>query len=337
MPMVSARLPFLMTVAAAALLIMGQRIAWADPSAHFELRLAPGQTDADLILGDSTDDTLNIEVWGEVTDAPPGTVARWYGFFPRNSQTGVINYNGDYMSSAFTFGCVFAEPDNTPATGDLTTSCVDLAGTAEGVGAPAIWGTFSVQALGLGATSYSFAANAGLAGAWSVVLDTGETELVTLSDSDCSDGSCNLTGSVQPELAVIRVFNEPQVERSPDADGDGDVDAKDYLLMQTCASIGNVLPSEWCKRLDLNFDNHVTGSDLMAFTSSLTGVLPALGDVDADGDIDLADFGVFQICRLRAAEPGFELYCRFADVDRNGAIEDADITTLVDALTGPTP
>ncbi|HRX86176.1 MAG TPA: hypothetical protein P5572_14245, partial [Phycisphaerae bacterium] len=70
----------------------------ADPSAHFELRLAPDQPDADLILGAPGEDTLTVEVWIEVSDAPPGALVQSVGMLLRVTQDGVITYNDDYQS-----------------------------------------------------------------------------------------------------------------------------------------------------------------------------------------------------------------------------------------------
>jgi hypothetical protein len=106
----------------------------ADPTVHFELRLAPGQDDAVMTLGDPADDTLQIELWGEVSDAAPGTKVRWHGVFPRVSQDGVISYAGDYAASVFTFGCLFPASDNTPSSGDFSATCIDALGIFDGVG-----------------------------------------------------------------------------------------------------------------------------------------------------------------------------------------------------------
>lgn len=309
--------------------------ASAAPAVHFQLRLAPGQSDAVLTLGDPLDDTLTIEVWAEITDAPPEATARWFGVFPRVSQDHVITYEGDFLSTAFQFGCVFATNDNEPSSGDLSPSCIDLFGTPAGMGAPALWGTFTVRAVSLGDVSYSFAADDGAGNPWSVVLNTGgDPPLLTLDDSDCGDGSCNVTGSVDPLLAVISVVDEPQVARSADADYDGDVDVADYAFLQSCAASPLPLNSE-CLRVDLDYSGTVSGDDLALFTPVITGASPPKGDLDMDGDVDMIDFARFQICSERADEPDLVLWCKFADMNFDGGIDPLDMAEFVTALTGP--
>jgi hypothetical protein len=212
---------------------------------------------------------------------------------------------------------------------------VDLLGTTAGIGAPALWGVFTVHAVGLGQTSYAFASDDGLGNPWSAALLTsGDPPLVSLEDSDCSDGACNVTGSVDPLLAVIEVVDEQVVARSPDGDGDGDVDVADYAIIQDCASKPTPLGPA-CLRVDLDWNGAVTPSDLALFTDAMTGATPPKGDLDNDGDVDLADFAHFQICRAQADEPELVQFCAFADINRDGVLDDLDIVEFVDLLTGP--
>lgn len=296
------------------------RPAAAAPSAHFELRLAPGSDDAELVLGSPDDSTLTIEVWVEVDDAPPGALVQSMGMILRTTQGGVVSVVDDYMTDAFTW-CVAGTGPNTPASGDITPLCTIGAGTNLGIGAPALYGHFTVEALALGTTSYTFLPTQSMFEVWAISL---------------SDGTVieDLTGTTEPALAQITVVDQPTVPRSADSDDDGDVDVADYAFMQHCSSLPEPL-GPWCLRVDLNQDASVDSLDLMAFANAMTGAAPPKGDLDNDGDVDLVDAARYQLCRVRYDEPGLENYCRFADVDRDGDVGGNDNAAFVSQLTGP--
>ncbi|MCB9849637.1 MAG: hypothetical protein H6817_02925 [Phycisphaerales bacterium] len=314
--------------------------AVAAPTVHFELRLAPGQDDAVLTLGDANDDTLEIEVWAEISGADPDTFFKAYFIYPRVSQGGVITMlENEYDSPLFDgiLGCVFDPIPNSPQSGDLSVGCIaDGDGVLDGVGSPALIATFNVQAEALGTTSYSWASNGGGIQQWGAfVIVAGSPLPIALADSNCGDGFCDVTGSVEPALAVIEVVDAPQVPRSPDADDDGDVDASDYAWMQRCADMLPGTLGNYCLRMDLTYDEVVDGSDMMAFTTAMTGIRPPFGDVDGDYDIDLADYALFQLCRGPNGDTGIEDRCTLADTDRDGSFDSGDLPKLVERLSGP--
>ena len=133
------------------------RPTFADPTAHFELRLAPGYENSVLVLGNPAQDTLELEVWVEVSDVDPGVFVWALSEFLTIFQGDVITYNQDYDSDVFSFGCVEAGVDNTPNSGDFGVACAEPMGTSAGFGEPALYGTFTVSAVGSGTVDYVFA------------------------------------------------------------------------------------------------------------------------------------------------------------------------------------
>ncbi len=57
------------------------------------------------------------------------------------------------------------------------------------------------------------------------------------------------------------------------------------------------------------------------------------GDFDADGDIDLTDFALFQACYAQSATPG----CEPANITGDRFIDDNDLAAFVALLAGPNP
>ena len=66
---------------------------------------------------------------------------------------------------------------------------------------------------------------------------------------------------------------------------------------------------------------------------------PPTGDFDEDGDVDLDDFGRFQVCfsgPVHAYPPG----CAYADLDSNGVVDANDLDIFSNCVGGsqlPTP
>ncbi len=303
----------------------------ADPAVHFELRLAPGQDDAVLTLGDPQDDTLAIEVWAEVSDPPPGLEIYSFAVYPRVTVGGVVSYNGDATAPLFAFAVIPTDP-NVPASGDLSIAPFDGGGVSAGLGHAAHWATFTISALDVGTTGYTFGNNLAPP-PWHIMFSDTTTMLV---DSDCTDGFCNVTGWVDPRLQHITVV---QPVRSADADEDGDVDLRDFLAFQECTEGedgGASSVSPGCERLDLNADQQIDSDDLALFVPQLTGARPRRGDLDGDADVDLADYARMQFCLAADAEvANAEQRCLWADADHDGQIAEADLQLLVEQLTGP--
>ena len=293
------------------------RPTFADPTAHFELRLAPGYENSVLVLGNPAQDTLELEVWVEVSDVDPGVFAQLLSEFLNISQGDVITYNHDYHSDVFSFGCVEAGPDNTPNSGDFGVACTEPMGTTAGFSEPASYGAFTVSAVGLGTVNYVFA-------------DVGDPRIwaVCLNDETMIDGEA-LSYSIDPDVANITVAP------SADADDDGDVDLSDYAALQCCAMATTGPLGEECEDMDLNTDEVVDARDVELFVKQITGPPPLQGDLDEDGDVDLADFAKFQICLFKFAEPRLSRFCAFVDVNRDGDVDLDDYTRLSEKLAGP--
>ena len=62
---------------------------------------------------------------------------------------------------------------------------------------------------------------------------------------------------------------------------------------------------------------------------------PAYGDLDADNDVDLADFASFQNCFTGLGEPTLSDPCRPADFDGKNGVDLADISKFTGAFEGP--
>lgn len=63
---------------------------------------------------------------------------------------------------------------------------------------------------------------------------------------------------------------------------------------------------------------------------------PAPGDIDEDGDVDVADFGFFQLCfNGPSRPPGLGDSCHAADLDRDGDVDLADFGGFLACFNGP--
>ena len=297
--------------------------AWADSTAHFTLRLAAGQSDAVLVLGDSANNTLELEVWVELTNVTPGVRVQAFSEFLKVSSNGVITYNGDYESPPFAgLGCVFNGTDNSPYEGDFSPACFAPLGTTAGIDAPALYGTFSVTAIGPGTVSYIFDDTGGTTRPWSVNLD----------DLSASEGGA-LSCSIEPPAEFSEVVT---VLPSADVVDDGDVDLADYRRVQSCApAIPGPLPTGECESADINRDDMVNVTDVEILVAQMTGARALQGDLDIDGDVDLADFARFQICLLKSNDPPLLTFCAHADTNRDGSVNDDDYTKFAEKVTGP--
>ena len=311
--------PFSIRLCACFALVLASA-AVAQPTAHFELRLAPGQGDSVLVLGNPADDTLNLEVWVEVTGA---AVPVWaVSMFLKTSEDNVITFDENYLAVPFvSFPCVYNGTNNTPFLGDFSPACFEPTGIMAGVGAPALYGTFSVTAVGEGSASYIFDGSDPDVRQWKVSL------------ADMTDiTGANLSFSIDPAVASIDVLT---IIPSPDADDDGDVDLDDFHALQTCAATSNGMSTNGpCPALDLNADGTVGEADMPMFTTAITGPIgPA--DVEGDHDVDLADFGRFQICMTKSGQAGMDVFCDRADVDRDHDVDMNDYALFADNIAGP--
>lgn len=234
----------------------------AQPHAHFELRLAPGQSDAVMNLVEPAEQTLDLEVWVSVTGIAGDVRATAYSLFLDDDTNGIIAFDDSYVSPPFTFGCVSAGTDDMPDGGDFGRACVEPGGTTVGMGTAGLWAQFSIAAVNLGVAHYAFHDNGG-ARVWRVSLSNGST----------LQGSA-LSYSLAPQLAEIAVTVPPA---SPDADDDGDVDLADYARLMECAKVA-MPPATWpCISLDLHSDGVIDVADVVEFVPLLTGPMSKSG------------------------------------------------------------
>ena len=293
----------------------------ADPAAHFELRLAVTEQDAVMELGNPADETLQLELWVEITGVAPEALVQAFSVYLKASANGVVSFDGTFDDSPFPF-VLPQGTDNVPFTGDFSRAgLTTMTGVSAGIGAPALYGRFTISAIGAGSVAYSFSDAGGAVRPWQV-------KIVNLPDLVGDD----LTYSISPLVASIHVI--PPVV-TPDADHDGDVDLADYSAMILCVDEGGALPSPACASRDLNGDTHVDRNDLQMFVAALTGPLPEQGDLDADGDVDLRDFSRMQTCFFVEGLKAENEACQFADIDRDEETGMADFHLLFDHLSGP--
>ncbi len=298
------------------------RPALAEPAAHFELRLGASESDSVVNVGES----LELEVWVEVTDPPDAnTMMTSFAFFLDADTTDVVSYNIDFTPATDFTGWLPLDSglDNMPDTGDFDRAYFTIASpTSAGIGSPTRLGTFTVSGLNVGLVGYEFAIQIPQR-LWSV----GITGKILQGPQ--------VTGSIAPEVGIIEVVDAPTI-KSADADGDCDIDLHDYYEMQICVPIdGQMVSTNGCEKLDLNDDNFIDGADTNMLVEQITGAMPWPGDIDVDGDVDLADFGRFQICMIEFGQPGFEELCEFADINRDAVFTEADYLKFHDHLAGP--
>ncbi|GJM25144.1 MAG: hypothetical protein DHS20C16_15590 [Phycisphaerae bacterium] len=296
-------------------------VASADPAAHFELRLGASESDSVVNVGDA----LELEVWVEVTDPPANAMMTSFAFFLNADTTDVITFNEDFNPDPEFTGWQALDSglDNLPDTGDFDRAYFTfLTPTTAGIGAPTRLGTYTVTGLNVGLVGFDFAIQIPQR-LWSLGI-TGEI----------LQGP-QVTGSIAAEVATIEVVSNP-VARSADADGDCDIDLRDYYEMQICVpEDGEMLSTNGCELLDLNDDSVIDGQDTNMLVEQITGAMPWPGDLDIDGDVDLADYGQFQICMTEFGQPGFEEFCKFADVNRDTDLTETDYLKFHDRLVGP--
>ncbi len=58
------------------------------------------------------------------------------------------------------------------------------------------------------------------------------------------------------------------------------------------------------------------------------------GDLDDDGDVDLDDYGMFQACYSGSGVPQPDSECQFALLDLDDDVDEADLSLMLDAMTG---
>ncbi len=81
---------------------------------------------------------------------------------------------------------------------------------------------------------------------------------------------------------------------------------------------------------DSGIDNHARIPEFEVYAA-------ALGDLDEDGDVDLADYARFQECHGGEDVPRRDPACFAAHFDTDDDVDGADVAGFVSALTGPIP
>ncbi|MCK4625926.1 MAG: PEP-CTERM sorting domain-containing protein [Phycisphaerae bacterium] len=146
----------------------------ADPvDATFEVRLAPGETDAILDFGQ----TLELEIWAGLTsDGEIPDVQAWSFFLMLDpADNDVISFNDDFTDYTFPAPIILdSGMDNDPTTGDFDRNVWSPGNTtAVGKGQMEKYASFSVTAIGEGTADYDFI-DGGAQRPWLVSLDGGD-------------------------------------------------------------------------------------------------------------------------------------------------------------------
>jgi hypothetical protein len=70
----------------------------------------------------------------------------------------------------------------------------------------------------------------------------------------------------------------------------------------------------------------------VAFSASASSVAP---DFDEDGDVDLEDFGAFQVCHTGPNEGPPDAGCEWADFDSDNDVDLSDFGLFQRCMSGP--
>jgi hypothetical protein len=138
------------------------------------------------------------------------------------------------------------------------------------------------------------------------------------------------TGYSDSEPLVMRFAN---VECSTgDLNDDGLANKNDYQFFQEVLEHPESATHEARCAADCDLDGLVTEDDVPA-CMALMGVGGAFGDFDADGDVDLIDFGQFQLC-FTGPDGAAPMGCATADSDLDGDVDLIDFGAFQLVYTG---
>jgi hypothetical protein len=115
---------------------------------------------------------------------------------------------------------------------------------------------------------------------------------VDLNDAALMDLSCDLNNDLLVDNQDVDYLVHVILQTTyGDVDLDGDVDAADTAVFTANLNAG---PGKGWAQGDMNGDGWVTAEDLDLDSCSYCGNAGGvLGDLDGDGDVDLADFAIF--------------------------------------------
>lgn len=69
--------------------------------------------------------------------------------------------------------------------------------------------------------------------------------------------------------------------------------------------------------------------------STVFFTLPALGDFDGDGDVDMEDFGKFQVCLTGTDQPQNDATCTWMKLDADSDVDADDMDIMLACVSGP--
>jgi hypothetical protein len=151
-------------------------------------------------------------------------------------------------------------------------------------------------------------------------VDAGHSPTIKLGEVAVLDATVTDDGLPSPPSAVTAAWTK--------LSGPGTVTFADATAVDTTASITTI--GVYVLQLTA-FDGELEAADTV--TVIVNSNVP--GDGDNDGDVDLEDFAVFQICLTGSGEPQIDPMCGFADLEGDGDVDQSDGSMFVTCLSGP--
>ena len=104
---------------------------------------------------------------------------------------------------------------------------------------------------------------------------------------------------------------------------------------ESCLAIPSVTPDdEGSYTVEVSNFCHTAGGIVVSDPATLTVIPACNGDFDSDGDVDLVDFGVFQLCFTGAGGGPVDSDCACSDFDADGDVDLADFGNFQLVFTG---
>jgi hypothetical protein len=210
--------------------------------------------------------------------------------------------------------------DLTSASGSFDVTRLDInSGVVTGLGSVAGGGTRTINT-GTSSDVAVLAIKSGPATNTAPSVDAGSDLTIKLGELASLDGTVNDDGLPSPPSAVTTLWTK--------LGGPGTVTFADPSAVDTTAGFSEIGVYEL--QLTAN-DSELAASDTVTVT--VNSNVP--GDADNDGDVDMTDFGMFQVCMTAPGDTLTDPMCDFADLDHDETVDAADTSRFLACLSGP--